>query len=292
MPPGRCSRLESEGRKGVTPAVLIGKDTRISGYMLEAALEAGLLAAGVDVYCHRAAADAGGRLSHPRLAAVGRHRDQRIAQSVRRQRHQVLLGRRHQAARHGRAGDRGRDGRADRRASRSEQLGKAYRVERRAGRYIEFCKSTFPSDADLQGLQDRGRLRPRCGAITSLRPCSTSSVRRSSRSATEPDGVNINAERGRDSPELPAARGAAARRRLRHCARRRCRPPADGRQQGRAYDGDQLLYLIVQRLRAARSRRRRRGRHADEQPRLRAGARAHAASRSSVPRSATVTCWR
>ncbi|HNZ57564.1 MAG TPA: phosphoglucosamine mutase, partial [Methylophilaceae bacterium] len=35
--------------KGAHPAVLIGKDTRISGYMLEAALEAGLSAAGVDV---------------------------------------------------------------------------------------------------------------------------------------------------------------------------------------------------------------------------------------------------
>src|SRR6478736_9091256 len=37
-------------RDGVRPAVLIGKDTRISGYLLEAALEAGLSAAGVDVY--------------------------------------------------------------------------------------------------------------------------------------------------------------------------------------------------------------------------------------------------
>ena len=41
--------LASTGTKGLRPAVLIGKDTRISGYMFEAALEAGLSAAGVDV---------------------------------------------------------------------------------------------------------------------------------------------------------------------------------------------------------------------------------------------------
>src|SRR2546430_14994202 len=47
---GRVLAAESAGRPGETPAVLIGKDTRISGYLLEAALEAGLSAAGVDVY--------------------------------------------------------------------------------------------------------------------------------------------------------------------------------------------------------------------------------------------------
>src|SRR5438132_5789416 len=47
---GRVLVAESAGRLGETPAVLIGKDTRISGYLLEAALEAGLSAAGVDVY--------------------------------------------------------------------------------------------------------------------------------------------------------------------------------------------------------------------------------------------------
>src|SRR5689334_14337266 len=41
--------LAADNGDGVRPAVLIGKDTRISGYLLEAALEAGLSAAGVDV---------------------------------------------------------------------------------------------------------------------------------------------------------------------------------------------------------------------------------------------------
>ena len=47
MPRARCWRRTH--RHGERPAVLIGKDTRISGYMLEAALEAGFAAAGVDV---------------------------------------------------------------------------------------------------------------------------------------------------------------------------------------------------------------------------------------------------
>src|SRR5271167_4398985 len=47
---GRVLATESALRPGETPAVLIGKDTRISGYLLEAALESGLSAAGVDVY--------------------------------------------------------------------------------------------------------------------------------------------------------------------------------------------------------------------------------------------------
>ena len=42
--------LAADGTRGERPAVLIGKDTRLSGYLLEAALEAGLSAAGVDVY--------------------------------------------------------------------------------------------------------------------------------------------------------------------------------------------------------------------------------------------------
>src|ERR1700694_2358257 len=47
---GRVFAAESAAHAGETPGVLIGKDTRISGYLLEAALEAGLSAAGVDVY--------------------------------------------------------------------------------------------------------------------------------------------------------------------------------------------------------------------------------------------------
>ena len=72
----------------------------------------------------RAAADARHRVSDARAAAVGGHRGQRIAQSVRRQRHQVLLGGGHQTARRGRGGDRDNDGEADG-VRPSAELGKA-----------------------------------------------------------------------------------------------------------------------------------------------------------------------
>ena len=111
--PGRVFAAESAARPGTTPAVLIGKDTRISGYLLEAALEAGLVRRRRRRLSVRTAAHARGRLSDARAAPVGRHRDQRLAQSVRGQRHQVLLRRRHQAARRGRAGDRAGHRRAD-----------------------------------------------------------------------------------------------------------------------------------------------------------------------------------
>ena len=117
---------------GEPPAVLIGKDTRISGYMLESALQAGLSAAGVDIYLCGPHADPGGRLSDPRAAPVGRHRHQRLAQPVRGQRHQVLLRRGRQAARRHRAGDRGAAGRPDRdRALRAAGQGAAAQRRRR-----------------------------------------------------------------------------------------------------------------------------------------------------------------
>ena len=69
-------------------------------------------------------ADAGGGLSHPRAAPVGRHRHQRLAQPVRGQRHQVLLRSRRQAARRDRAGDRDAPRRPDRhRAIRAARQG-------------------------------------------------------------------------------------------------------------------------------------------------------------------------
>ena len=52
-------------------SVLIGKDTRVSGYMLEAALQAGFSSAGVDVVPLRSHSDTRSRVSHPTRAAAG-----------------------------------------------------------------------------------------------------------------------------------------------------------------------------------------------------------------------------
>jgi len=73
---GKVLAADSQAR-GERTGVLIGKDTRISGYMLESALEAGLIAAGIDVYLAP-----GGRLPDTRVAPAGRHRDLRLAQSL------------------------------------------------------------------------------------------------------------------------------------------------------------------------------------------------------------------
>ena len=131
--------------------MLIGKDTRISGYMLEAALEAGLSAAGVDVYLS-------GPLPTPAVAYLTRAL--RLSAGI------VI------SASHNPFDDNGikffsadgaklpdaiehaieaRDGRSRSRCVPSAQLGKARRIDDAAGRYIEFCKSTFPNELDLKG---------------------------------------------------------------------------------------------------------------------------------------------
>lgn len=141
---------------GERPAVLIGKDTRISGYMLEAALEAGFSAAGVDVCLV-------GPMPTPAVAYLTR--------ALRLQAGVVI------SASHNPFHDNGikffsaggtklpdevelaieaeldRLGNASLPCVSSESLGKARRVSDAAGRYIEFCKSTFPNDLDLRGLK-------------------------------------------------------------------------------------------------------------------------------------------
>lgn len=137
---------------GERPTVLIGKDTRISGYMLEAALEAGFSAAGVDVML-------AGPMPTPAVAYLTR--------ALRLQAGIVI------SASHNPYYDNGikffsATGQklpdavehaieealdAPFECVESASLGKARRVSDAAGRYIEFCKSTFPSDLDLRGLK-------------------------------------------------------------------------------------------------------------------------------------------
>src|SRR5512141_3179594 len=137
-------------RAGERPAVLIGKDTRVSGYMLEAALEAGLAAAGVDVYLS-------GPLPTPAVAYLTRAL--RLSAGI------VV------SASHNPFDDNGikffgatgakladavehaieRTMAEPLACVASADLGKARRIDDAAGRYIEFCKSTFPNERDLKG---------------------------------------------------------------------------------------------------------------------------------------------
>ena len=138
--------------KSPHPAVLIGKDTRISGYMLESALEAGFTAAGVDVHMC-------GPIPTPAVAYLTRAL--RLSAGV------VI------SASHNPYPDNGikmfsgdgfklpDDTEAEIEAAieqpmgcnEAAKLGKARRLDDAAGRYIEFCKRTFPNEADLKGLK-------------------------------------------------------------------------------------------------------------------------------------------
>jgi phosphoglucosamine mutase len=230
-------------RTGMRPAVLIGKDTRISGYLLEAALEAGFSAAGVDVMLS-------GPLPTPAVAYLTRAL--RLAAGV------VI------SASHNPFDDNGikffsADGNklpdeTEERIEatldepmgcvRSEFLGRAKRIEDAAGRYIEFCKSAFPSSLDLRGM----KLVVDCahGAAYQTAPHVFHELGAEVvQVGTSPNGLNINDHVGATHPET--LRAAV----LEHRADLGIALDGDADRllmcdgDGRLYNGDELLYLIV-----------------------------------------------
>ncbi len=189
------------------PGVVIGKDTRVSGYMFESALEAGLAAAGVDSHLvgplptpavayltcalrlqagvvisasHNAYPDNGIKL----FSAVGEKLDDATELAIERRLEQAVG------------------------CVAPDCLGKAFRVEGAQGRYIEFCKSTVPAGFDLRGLklvvdcahgaayQVAPRLLRELGAVVGA-------------IGAEPDGLNINDQCG--ATDLAALRQAVQR---------------------------------------------------------------------------------
>jgi phosphoglucosamine mutase len=232
------------------PAVLIGKDTRVSGYMMESALEAGLSAAGVDVLLV-------GPMPTPAVAYLTRAL--RLTAGI------VI------SASHNPYDDNGikffsgegaklpdaTETAIERELARplkcmpSAKLGKARRVEDAAGRYIEFCKNTFPPHLHLRGL----RVVVDCanGAAYHIAPHVFHELGADVKAVgVAPDGFNINDGVGATSPRALAA---AVKR---HKADLGVALDGDGDRllmadaAGRLYDGDQLLYVI------ARHRRQRR----------------------------------
>jgi phosphoglucosamine mutase len=225
------------------PGVLIGKDTRISGYMIEAALEAGFSAAGVDVMLC-------GPLPTPGVAYLTRAL--RLAAGV------VI------SASHNPYADNGikifsGDGFKLPDATEAEiertlgqpigcnasaQLGRARRIDDAGGRYVEFCKSTFPAHLDLRGM----RLVVDCahGAAYTVAPHVFHELGADVVPVgVSPDGFNINDAFGATSPaQLQAAV-------LRHQADLGIALDGDGDRlimvdaQGALFDGDQLLYAIA-----------------------------------------------
>lgn len=224
--------------------ILIGKDTRISGYMFESVLEAGLSAAGVDVYLL-------GPMPTPGIAYLTRtfHAQAGIVIS----------------ASHNPFADNGIkffSGNGTKLPDDTElqieamldqemstvapgKLGKARRIDDAAGRYIEFCKSTFPNGYDLNGLKivldcAHGATYHIAPAVFEELGANVSSI------GAKPDGLNINKEVGSTHP---AALQAAV---LEQQADLGIGFDGDGDrlvmvdQTGRILDGDDLLYIIAQ----------------------------------------------
>ncbi len=235
--------VSSNLAKGAHPAVLIGKDTRISGYMLEAALEAGLSAAGVDVLLT-------GPMPTPAVAYLTR--------ALRAQAGIVI------SASHNPYDDNGIKFFSSEGAKladdiehaieieldkpmqvmESAKLGKARRIADAAGRYVEFCKSTFPNDLDLRGL----KIVLDCahGATYHVAPDVFHELGAEIVAiGNQPNGLNINEQHGSTHPQ------ALQKAVIEHQADLGIAFDGDGDRvmmvdaEGRLLDGDQLLYIIA-----------------------------------------------
>ncbi|CUS48735.1 MAG: phosphoglucosamine mutase GlmM [Idiomarinaceae bacterium HL-53] len=228
--------------------VLIGKDTRISGYMLESALEAGFSAAGVRVAflgpmptpaiayltsTFRAAAGIVISASHNPYYDNGikffSDTGHKLSDDIERAIEEML--------------DQPMD------CVPSEQLGRASRIHDAAGRYIEFCKSVFPSDLSLQGR----KLVIDCahGATYHIAP----SVFRELGAevieiGTQPNGLNIN--EGCGATNTKALSEAV----VKHGAELGLAFDGDGDrlmvvdERGKLIDGDEIVYVLAKQMHA------------------------------------------
>ena len=170
----------------------------------------------------------------------------------------------------------------------SAELGKARRVDDAAGRYVEFCKSTFPTELDLRGW----RIVVDCahGAGYHVAPPVFHELGADVIAVgVEPNGMNINDGVGATQPRLSRGAGETERGRHRYRARRRWRPADHGRSRWARLRWRPAAVRDRGGLPAATGRQRWRRGHADEQSRLRAGARPqrHTAGARQGRRSST-----
>jgi phosphoglucosamine mutase len=237
-------RVLKEAHKGSGhPAVLIGKDTRISGYMLESALESGFNSAGVDVVLL-------GPLPTPGVAYLARALRADLG---------VVISASHNAYpdngikffnHKGEKLDDAWELAVEAKMAEkphwmdSANLGKSRRLDDAAGRYLEFCKSTFDTNLTLKGLkivvdaangagyQVAPKVFHELGAEVVVIGCS-------------PDGVNINEGVGATHPEALIAAVKA------HDADYGVALDGDADRlqmvdhTGRLFNGDELVYLLA-----------------------------------------------
>ena len=223
--------------------VVIGKDTRVSGYMLEAALQAGFIAAGVNVRLL-------GPIPTPGVAYLTKtlrnkfgvvisasHNDfldngikifnedgEKISRDIEKRIEKHLSG--------------------DLSSVETSAIGKAYRFDESGPRYIEFCKSTVPSEISFSSL----RIVLDCanGACYKVSPEVFEELGAEIiKIGTEPDGYNINQECGSTHPEI--VRKAV----IEHRADFGVSLDGDGDrvilvdEKGNILDGDDLLYILA-----------------------------------------------
>lgn len=195
---GAAGRVLSQGCN-TRPKVLIGKDTRVSGYMFESALEAGLSAAGVDIHLL-------GPMPTPGIAYLTRtfHAHAGIVISASHNGFEDNGIKFFSATGHKLPDDVEARIEAELEAPfrtvTSRELGKAHRVTDAAGRYIEFCKSTLGISSTLQGL----KVVVDCahGATYHIAPAVLEELGAEvSVIGNQPDGFNINAGYGATAPE-------------------------------------------------------------------------------------------
>ncbi|HFD87722.1 MAG TPA: phosphoglucosamine mutase [Gammaproteobacteria bacterium] len=223
--------------------VLIGKDTRISGYMFESSLEAGLSAAGIDILLV-------GPMPTPGIAY--------LTETLRAQAGIVI------SASHNPHYDNGikffsgngtkladevelaieAELEKDMEVVSSQALGKVERVDDAAGRYIEFCKSTIPHRMSFRGMT----IVVDCanGATYHVAPAVFEELGANVIAiGVGPDGLNINEDCGSTSPD--ALRSAV----LAHGADLGVALDGDGDRlimvdhKGEVLDGDELIYVIA-----------------------------------------------
>ena len=223
--------------------VVIGKDTRVSGYMLEAALQAGFIAAGVNVRLL-------GPIPTPGVAYLTKtlrnkfgvvisasHNDffdngikifnedgEKISRDIEKRVEKHLAG--------------------DLSSVETSAIGKAYRFDESGPRYIEFCKSTVPSEISFSSL----RIVLDCanGACYKVSPEVFEELGAEIiKIGTEPDGYNINQDCGSTHPEI------VSKAVIDHRADFGVSLDGDGDrvilvdEKGNILDGDDLLYILA-----------------------------------------------
>ena len=225
--------------------VVIGKDTRLSGYMIEQALTAGLLAAGMDVFLF-------GPVPTPAVAMLTRSMRADMG---------VMISASHNPFQDNGIKIFGPDGYKlsdDQElaiealledpsriaVAASEKIGRAKRIEDAQARYIEFAKRTFPKDMTLEGLRiviDTANGAAYRVAPTALWELGAEIIQM----GNDPNGMNINEKCGSTAPELMCEKVRETRADLGIALDGDADRVIIADERGHVIDGDQLMALIA-----------------------------------------------